>query len=111
MTDRKAIIRTEVREEPTAHEIFTFCNACCVITDVVAQIEAYLAASLPAADEEEPEEDESGQQPAKKQKRSGAGLGNILSPAMQAFLGCETLPRPQVGALLCTPPHATRLAA
>ena len=42
------------------------------------------------------------QQPAKKQKRSGAGLGSILSPAMQAFLGCETMPRPQVGIYACT---------
>ena len=70
------------------------------------QIEAYLAASLPLPDEgeppdtgAEPDEEETDQQPAKKQKRSGAGLGSLLSPAMQEFLGCKSMPRPQVAIL------------
>ena len=66
------------------------------------QIEAFLAASLPpadetkAADEEEEEEEEADQQPVKRQKRNGAGFGSMLSPAMQEFLGCDSMPRPQV---------------
>ena len=64
------------------------------------QIEAFLAASLPPADGAEPEdEEEADQQPAKKQKRNGAGFGSMLSPAMQDFLGCESMPRPQVTTL------------
>jgi len=85
-------------------ELFNIQPACVLLqrswTLLPPQIEAFLTASLPPADGAEPgDEEEADQQPAKKQKRNGAGFGSMLSPAMQEFLGCESMPRPQVPTL------------
>ena len=64
-----------------------------------SQIEDFLSQQAPEAgsgDEEEGEEDGSEEQQLVKKRKRGGGLGSMLSPEMQAFLGCETLARPQV---------------
>mmetsp|Transcript_9371 Transcript_9371/g.16587 ORF Transcript_9371/g.16587 Transcript_9371/m.16587 type:complete len:338 (-) Transcript_9371:811-1824(-) len=68
LSDRKALIRSEVK--------------------------AWLEAQPPPP--EEPEEPEEPEKPAKKRKASGFSKPASLSPAMQAFLGEESMSRPQV---------------
>ncbi|KAL6783661.1 Upstream activation factor subunit spp27 [Auxenochlorella protothecoides] len=58
-----------------------------------AEVEAYLS-SQPAPPGSEADEEPTAR--SKRPRNSGAGLGCALSPAMQAFLGETSLPRPQV---------------
>lgn len=72
---------------------------CLTIARFTLQIEAFLSRQEPedgsAAEEEEDEEVSQQEKPVKAKPRGG-GMGSMLSPAMQNFLGCETMARPQV---------------
>lgn len=71
---------------------------CLTIARFILQIEAFLSRQEPedgSAAEEEDEEVSQEEEPVKA-KRRGGGMGSMLSPAMQTFLGCETMARPQV---------------